>query len=130
MMKTHILLIDDDEDELEILTAALNKVPLTFDCMWVQSAEHAVELLNHYTPDYIFIDYNMPKENGLKCLAEIKKIKTVRDIPVILYSTSIDEVNSSQALSLGALTCLQKQTGINALAKQLKEIITSAQGSV
>lgn len=121
MTKTHILLIDDDEDELEILTAALNKVPLSFDCMWVQSAEHAVELLNHYTPDYIFIDYNMPKENGLKCLAEIKKMQHMQDIPVILYSTAIDETNSRQAVSLGA-TCLQKQTGINALVKQLKEI--------
>lgn len=122
-MKTHILLIDDDKDELEILTAALHRVPLAFDCMWVQSAEHAIQLLNNYSPDYIFIDYNMPKTDGLTCLAEIKKIKKVQNIPVILYSTCIDEVSSKKALSLGAITCLEKPTGMNALVKRLKEII-------
>ena len=122
-MKTHILLIDDDEDELEILTAALHKVPLAFDCIWVQSAEHALQLLNHYSPDYIFIDYNMPKANGLKCLAEIKKMQHAQNIPVILYSTCINEVNSKKAMSLGAFTCLEKPIRFNVLVKQLKEII-------
>lgn len=122
-MKTHILLIDDDEDELEILTAALHKIPLAFDCMWVQSTEHAMQILNHYTPDYIFIDYNMPKSNGLTCLSEIKKLKNMQDIPVILYSNCIDEVNSKQALSLGAVSCIEKPTKMNALVNELKNIL-------
>jgi DNA-binding NtrC family response regulator len=121
-MKRHILLIDDDEDEFEILRTALFKVPIEFECMWVQSPEHALQLLRSYVPDFIFIDYNMPKSNGLKCLAEIKKLKNVENTPVILYSNCIDEESSEKAKSMGAYT-LEKPTLMNTLVKKLKELL-------
>src|SRR5215212_2357558 len=90
-MKKHILLIDDDEDEIEIFTDALEKLPVSFNCTCASNADEAIRMLGKVSPDFIFIDYNMPKVNGLKCLEKIKKTKTARDIPVILYSNYIDE---------------------------------------
>lgn len=122
-MKKHILLIDNDEDEIEIFTAALDQIPLSYDCMWVQSAEHAIKLLSNFSPDYIFIDYNMPKINGLECLETIKKIDSVKNIPVILYSNNINEENYNKAISLGAYSCLKKPGMIRTLIGKLKEIL-------
>lgn len=122
-MKKHILLIDNDEDELEIFTAALNEVPVPCDCMWVQSAEHAIKLLHNFSPDYIFIDYNMPKIDGLQCLESIKKIDTIKNVPVILYSNYINDENNQKAISLGAYACLKKPGLIRTLVRKLKEIL-------
>jgi DNA-binding response OmpR family regulator len=121
-MKKHILLIDDDEDELSILTAALYQIPLAFDCMWVKNADHALRLLQNYTPDYIFIDYNMPKMNGIKCLEEIKKLENLHETPVILYTTSTDEENRQRAMSIGATAYMQKPNALDALLTKLKDI--------
>jgi len=67
-MNKHILLIDDDKDELLIFTDALEAKPGPgkFECSYAQSTLEAVQMLKHLVPDYIFIDYNIPKMNGLE----------------------------------------------------------------
>ena len=122
-MKKQILLIDDDEDEIEILNSALQRMQFDYECIWAQSAEHALQLLHRYTPDLIFLDYKMPKINGLRCLMEMKKIENLRKVPIVLYSTYIDEVNYHKAISLGATTCIQKPSTLNILIKKLQEML-------
>ena len=72
--KNIILLIDDDEDEHEIFLSALKNTDRTFDFISADSCETALDILNKLEPDYIFIDVNMPRINGMICLERIKKI--------------------------------------------------------
>ena len=126
-MTNDILLIDDDADELEVFNQALHSIDKAIKCTHAMDLGEALEILNNSSPGYIFIDFNMPKTNGLKCLAEIKRLKNVEKSKIILYSNYIDDEMSSKAMELGAFRCVKKPNMINLLARRLKEILKTDQ---
>ena len=75
-------------------------------------------------PDYIFIDLNMPKLNGLQCLAEIKNVPGWSDIPTYLYSTSSEQSYVEQALQKGAVAFITKPSRISDFTKILAAILS------
>ena len=122
MKKHHILLIDDDLDEFEFFLMALEKMPKSFKCTYASSGKEAINLLEELEPDFIFLDMNMPAWNGWDCLSEIKKIEKCRDIPIVLYSTSIDETTEKKAIALGVIKCIQKTILPSSLEKMLRRM--------
>jgi DNA-binding response OmpR family regulator len=117
-----ILLIDDDYDEYFILREALH-ITGSGDCIWACGLEQAMQLLENVLPDYIFIDYNMPRKNGLECIGEIRQLITLQQVPLVMYSTNISESMATQAREKGAAYCLQKPTSFTVLTRQLSEIV-------
>jgi CheY-like chemotaxis protein len=73
-------------------------------------------------PDLIFTDINMPVMNGLECLTEIKKNPKIKDIPVVILSSSTPHVELVQ--KLGAKAFLKKPSDIHTLREQLEQMIT------
>lgn len=123
-MRKHILLVDDDEDEPEILSEALKKMPEPIDCYSVTSPEHALRVLNEFVPDFIFIDYNMPRMDGLAFISEIRSIKRLSNTPLVLYSNHLDSDVIKEAMALGARACIKKPPKISLLVEKLKELFT------
>jgi CheY-like chemotaxis protein len=118
-----ILLVDDDEDEHEIFLSALKNVKEDFTFISAVSCDHALRILSSVVPDLIFLDVNMPRVNGIKCLEEVKKIKRLIKVPVYIYSTGINSKEGQKAIALGAADYIIKPSSINALSSILKEII-------
>lgn len=118
-----ILLVDDDEDEHEIFLSALKHINKTIEFISAYSCEKALQLLKDLEPDYIFIDVNMPKTNGMTCLQEIKKISRITHVPVYMYSTGVNANDSQRALQMGAVDYIIKPNSITALSALLKKII-------
>jgi len=123
-MVRSILLIDDDADEIEILNEAVEMAGSDSTCNWAEGAEKAYGVLRVTRPDLILLDYNMPGPNGLACLEEIKKKKELQHIPVIMYSTCIDNILRQEAMNRGAFRCIQKPTSVYDLVKELKKLFT------
>ena len=107
-MTKEILLIDDDADELEVFTEALRSVDKNIQCSQAKDLNEALEFLSYSSPAYIFIDYNMPKANGLEVVSEIKKIDKLEKSKIILYSNYISEEMNEKAISLGCLQMCEK----------------------
>ncbi|MEP6683828.1 MAG: response regulator [Parafilimonas sp.] len=126
-MSKLVLLIDDDEDEGHIFKEALQKLHSSHKFMYIQNAENGLKLLNWLLPDYIFIDINMPKIDGFECLSQIKKLKNLKNVPVILYSTGANLSIRTKALELGAADCIAKTYSITSLAEKLYSILSSKQ---
>ena len=84
------LLVDDDPDDQEIFAMAVEAVNSSVTCHYADDGIKALEMLNstQFIPDLIFVDLNMPRMNGKQCLAEIKKIDRLVNVPVYIYSTS------------------------------------------
>ncbi len=117
------LLIDDDQDDQEIFTLALEESGLNMRCTTCNNAIDALKRLKKDTtflPDYIFLDLNMPRINGIQLLTEIKKISHLENIPVAIYSTSSHPSDKEATLKLGASAFITKPSDIKELSYLLK----------
>ena len=123
--KIHCLLIDDDADDRHFFALALKAINRPIHCDYSPTAIHALDKLKsgEITPNYIFLDLNMMPMNGLECLREIKKIARVVDVPVIIYSTSINEDIKYRTLVAGAFDHFEKPSTANELVKYLDRIL-------
>jgi len=123
-MSIKILLIDDDEDEQCIFTEALKKINDPIKCLFAVTPQQGLKLLNQSLPDFVFLDMNMPALNGLQLLEIIKKNDRLKQIPVIMYSTTINQTFTNTAVSKGAFACIKKKDTIQELADTLKKLIS------
>ena len=117
------MLVDDDPDDQEVFLTALSDVSATALCLIATDGDRALELLyNEGTvPDYIFLDLNMPRMNGFEFLAAMKKSRILRNIPVIVYSTTSQPAQIETVKKLGATEFFTKTTKYNELCSILKK---------
>ncbi len=119
------LLIDDDLDDHEIFTMCLNSVNEHINCTAISDPVEAVSMLTsdkEYTPDYIFIDVNMPKLNGLECLRLLKSINRLADTKMFMYSTSSQSGIYEESKILGATDYIIKPTKMIELKEKLSKV--------
>ncbi len=100
-----IFLIEDDLDDVEVCLSVLKNIDPSIDVRVANDGAQAIKKLNdcsEYTPDLILLDLNMPKLNGKEVLQKIKAIKSCCDIPVVVCSTTGNELEKKEVLRLGA----------------------------
>jgi CheY-like chemotaxis protein len=121
------LIAEDDVDDQEIFSIAISELKESYDCTYTLNGIEALERLKHDTllPNYIFLDLNMPRMNGIQCLEEIKKQERLAHIPVVIYSTSSGQSFIDDALRHGAVTFITKPSRISDLVTILKEFFAS-----
>lgn len=124
-MEINVFLVDDDRDDREIFIEALAEVDTSCNCITADNGEDAIRKLHtgSIVPNYIFLDLNMPKMNGRECLLEIKSIKRLAEIPVIIYSTSSLQKEKEELVKLGAFMFMTKPSNFNDLCTTLKQVI-------
>ena len=106
-----ILLADDDKDDRYFFRKALGSLPVKYKLDTVTDGEELMSYLSENygnLPDVIFLDINMPRKNGIECLAEIKQNKRFMPVPVVIYSTSAFDSVAASLYSKGAHYYLQK----------------------
>ena len=122
------LLIDDDFDDQEIFALALEKVDSEFQCIIANNGYEGLKYLNNTSnvlPSYIFLDLNMPLMNGKECLIEIKKHSSLKNIPVIIYTTSSLQDDIIQTRKLGAADFITKPSSIPELSRKLAKVFNA-----
>jgi CheY-like chemotaxis protein len=115
----YILLIDDDEDDLEILSSSLKLLGLNIKIF--NAGDKALAYLNSKIgalPILIILDYNMPRINGEQVLLLLKSNAYTRNIPVIMYSTTMSAIFEHAIIDLGAMACFTKPSSYSDFKKQ------------
>jgi CheY-like chemotaxis protein len=100
----YILFIDDDTDDKEIFLEAIHELNPDVHCESASNGAEALEILMQQDalPRYIFLDINMPIMDGKSFLEEIKADNRLKNIPVVIYSTTSDQHELSELRTLGA----------------------------
>jgi CheY-like chemotaxis protein len=122
-----ILCVDDDPEDREIFFEAVKESHPDVTLITADDGEAAYALLTNPmtgTPDYIFLDINMPLMDGIKCLTLIKSNKMLKDIPVVVYSTTSNKAEIAKVESLGA-SFLLKESDYQRLIHNISKILSS-----
>jgi CheY-like chemotaxis protein len=123
----HIILADDDEDDCMLFEDALNEFPLPIRLTIVHNGEQVMELLvkkSEQLPDLLFLDLNMHRKNGFECLAEIKQSEKLKQLPVIILSTSLEKDVINLLYKNGAQYYIRKPNEFSQLKKAIHQVLT------
>jgi CheY-like chemotaxis protein len=106
-----ILLADDDPDDCIFFKEAVEALQFTTSIIMVNDGEQLMQFLiknNSPLPDALFLDLNMPRKNGFECLAEIKQTPLLQLLPVVIFSTSLEQDVVNQLYNNGAQYFIRK----------------------
>jgi CheY-like chemotaxis protein len=126
--KSIYYVVDDDLDDQQFLIEALTKNDPDSQCYSADNGSQAINNLKNAivpVPDVIFLDLNMPHQNGKQCLAELKHTSTLKDIPVVIYSTTSNKSEIQDTLRLGAAHFMIKKSSFKGLQEELSLITAS-----
>ena len=118
--KLHILLADDDMDDRTFFKSALDAIPVEAHLSTVSDGDQLMAYLTdniERLPHVLFLDINMPCKNGYECLAEIKKNEKLKDLPVVMYSTSNDHDKINILFKTGADVYVHKPSRFSELVQ-------------
>ncbi|WP_159473706.1 response regulator [Dyadobacter sp. 3J3] len=126
---THALtfmIVDDDADDCEFFCEAVNEINPLFKCLIASNGEDALIKLRgriQPVPDFIFLDLNMQRMDGRKCLMELKKDINLKNIPVIILTTSTAKKDIDETKLLGAAYYLTKPSEYQKLRKEIEFVM-------
>ncbi|MCF0056796.1 hybrid sensor histidine kinase/response regulator [Dyadobacter sp. CY356] len=124
MTPLNLLLVEDDDIDAMEFKRAIRKCNVEIQEMRIcKYAEEAILTLENWTPTCIFIDYQLPKTNGLELLKKVKKIAP--KLPVIVLTSQGDERIAVEMMKAGAMEYFPKAE-INA-EKLMKTFHTMSQ---
>lgn len=126
-VQRNIYLADDDHDDRVMFAEALFEIDSTVILTQAQDGQELMEILYKQPeslPDIIFMDINMPKQDGLKCLEEIRNQRgNLKELLVIILSTSSDPLVIDKAFDLGATFYAVKPSTFDDLKAFIKEVL-------
>ena len=119
-----IVNVDDDPDDREMFCRAVKKISQDIVCTQVESGEDAVHFFSksEFSPDFIFMDINMPRMNGYECVKEIYQFANLSNTTIIMHSSSFNPRDQVEFGILG-LQYLLKTSNLNALAESIRKLI-------
>ena len=121
-----VFLADDDKDDCFLFEEAFTEIGFSTQLTMVHDGEQLMQLLYEKPtlPNILFLDLNMPRKNGFKCLEEIKQDEKLKQLVVIIFSTSFQEDVANQLYENGAQYFLHKPADFDDLKKLIHKAIT------
>ncbi len=134
MNKNHlnILLCDDDTDDCLFFEKALEGLDRSTKLNAVYDGEQLIDYLSKHIddlPDVLFLDLNMPRKNGFESLCEIKEDNSLKDLQIIMFSTSFprdpdyEEDMKNRLLAIGADYFIRKPEDFELLKKTIDQAL-------
>ena len=98
MKPIHILLVEDNKGDILLIEEAFEEAKVANSISVAKNGEKAIRFLNKKgefqnaeTPDLVILDINLPRKNGHEVLQYIKENENLKQIPVIMLTTSSSE---------------------------------------
>jgi CheY-like chemotaxis protein len=124
-----LLLADDDEEDRLMTEEALKESHLANDIRFVTDGEELTDYLfrrgtysdpvRFPTPGLILLDLNMPKKDGREVLSEIKNDPRLRQIPIVVLTTSKAEEDIIRSYALGVNSFITKPVTFEGLVEAM-----------
>jgi len=124
-----ILVVEDNPGDARLIKEVINGNKIFCKLYIVSDGVEAMEFLNNIDkygdaprPDLIFLDLNLPRKDGREVLAEIKNDDHLKQIPVVVMTTSQSEEDILKSYSLHANCYVTKPLDLNQFIAVIKSI--------
>ena len=127
-----ILMADDDADDRMMTQEAFDESRIANDLRFVEDGEELMEYLKRRgryedpatspRPGIILLDLNMPKKDGREALAEIKADPTLKNIRVLVMTTSKAEEDIYRTYDLGAASYITTPVTFEGLVEVVRTL--------
>ena len=127
-----ILVAEDDEDDRLMARDALEEARLANELRFVEDGEELLEYLQHrgrYSepgsaprPGLILLDLNMPRKDGREAIREIKADPNLRQIPIVVLTTSKAEEDVQRTYDLGVNSFITKPVSFASLVDIMRTL--------
>lgn len=128
-MNTHsqpkkILLADDDDDDRLLFMDVLREYSHESTLTVAYNGEHLMNILrSDGPPDVLFLDLNMPLKNGIECLDEIRGDEKLKQLPVVIFSTSSHPGTINKMYDNGAHLYVRKPNDFGTLRRVIHAVL-------
>ena len=104
-----VFYLDDDIDEVLLFSEAVHEIDPDIDFEGLTDSTEALRQLHlNPPPDVIFLDFNMPGLTGEDCLEYIQQLPNYQNVPIVIYSTGVDDRLRQRLLRKGAAMVVNK----------------------
>ena len=116
-----ILIVDDNQDTIHILTAILNQGGYaTFEA---RDGAEALQKIQQEVPALILLDIMMPKLDGFGVMEAMRANPKMRRIPVLIISAKVDPSSKARSVELGARDYIVKPINPDEILLKIKEYL-------
>jgi two-component system, response regulator len=127
-----LLLVEDDSQDLEMALRALTKADLGHRVQIARDGVEALEIIfgegrhadrvSAERPKVILLDLKLPRINGLEVLKRIKSAAHTKTIPVIMLTSSKEQIDINESYRLGANSYVVKPVNFEQFAKAVHDL--------
>lgn len=121
MAKEHILVVENEEDILELITYNLNKEG--YQVTGTKSGEEGLREIQSRLPDLVVLDLMLPGMDGLEVCKQIKTNPKTHSIPIIMATAKSEEVDIVTGLELGAEDYITKPFSPRVLIARVRAVL-------
>ena len=132
----NILIVEDNYEHLRLTKYILKQNSVPGQVFVVRDGQEAMDFLYHRNefsdpilhprPNLVLLDLNIPRVNGREVLKIMKSDDKLKDIPVVVVSSSEREEDVTYAHEIGAAAYISKSGGFERLSQALATVSTYA----
>lgn len=125
-----ILLAEDDDNDIFFMQRALRKAEVNFPLHVVTNGQEAIDYLGgagkfadrtqHPLPSIMLLDLKMPFLDGFEVLSWINSQSSLKEIPVLVLTSSAEERDRQKATELGAKGYFVKPPTIETIRETMR----------
>ena len=124
-----ILLVEDNPGDVMLTREAFEEGKISNNLNHVADGEEALAYLrkqgpytHHPTPDLVLLDLNIPRKSGLEVLEEVKRDENLRNIPIVVLTTSEAEADILRSYHSHANAYITKPVDLEQFIKVVRTL--------
>ncbi|MBA4149022.1 MAG: response regulator [Verrucomicrobia bacterium] len=126
-----ILVIEDSEDDFILLSQAIKRAKISVPLEWITDGQQAIDFFagdklltesSNTLPALVLLDIKLPYKTGFEVLHWIRDQESLKELPVVMLTSSNETVDREKATRYGANSYLVKPSSIDALSQMMKQL--------
>jgi len=124
-----LLYVEDEDAAVFLLETALKEAKIELELHRVSNGEDALAFLNRTgpyrvapRPNLVLLDLNLPRKGGLEVLSDIQRTEGLRNLSVVVFTSSSLAVDRKKSLALGAQEYITKPSSFDGFLRAIRTV--------